>query len=436
MEVSVLNKIKIMLINLIFTLGYSGIISAGLGENLSAVWGRATATREGQVGTAVVLTAVTVATCYGLYKLNLAFKEYYAAAKPKLAAWKSSTSDEFTPLMRLAQRAHEHNVGAEAEGLITGAVTQNLSDCDYVNQGAKGSVFTDLKALHLALLTYDNSTTIVTKLKSSAVITEQQRNIIEFIKVLLRYGTEITVKQAEHPALKLAQAEIATDVDASKVVVVEDDNSGSGGATESKQELVGAAAVPENTLAQNLALYFRLLNETNLGPEQYANNWQEVEQLLNRGLIDVNSRDEHGLSGLMIAIKNVNLAMVSCLLRHGADIRARTWFLGDDLTPMMFLAFADTTIVLYQEAHVLEIIKNINERELLLLQRDMCNGTIATAIYAPKSLDDQKFEELMRGAFPAEIALKFTRRYIATKYVIALFSKAEPFSFRKWLGFR
>jgi ankyrin repeat protein len=149
--------------------------------------------------------------------------------------------------------------------------------------------------------------------------------------------------------------------------------------------------------------------------------------LLSTCLVDVGVRDESGQTGLMIAVKRVNLAMVNCLLRHGANVRAKFNYnnlFHDDseaLTPFMFLAFADTGDEFYREVAALEMISLLNQHELALIKHDMEHGIVPRAMSAPESPDDARFKELIKRYHSAETALKFIRRHTGTKHVIQLF---------------
>jgi hypothetical protein len=68
---------KFTLLTLIFTLGYSGIISAGLTDRLSSAWRKSMETRDGQVQAAVAVTAFTLVAGYSAYRLGSAVSTWY-----------------------------------------------------------------------------------------------------------------------------------------------------------------------------------------------------------------------------------------------------------------------------------------------------------------------------------------------------------------------
>lgn len=352
-------------------------------------------------------------------------------------------SDNFTPLMYLAQVAHKYDsADIMAQRLI---ISMAVADqADYVNQCAGIA-----NAMHLALLAFNNiSTSLLSNSHSSEIRSLNQRNIIAFIKILLAHNARLTAKQMEHSAVKIAQNELeiaqqarAAEQTAQARAVVSDlidglidqvvavgnvstegGSGGGGGVTESKG---GLTAPPENTPAENLKLYFELINGTNFSLAAYTDNWREVERLLTHRLVDVNARDEDGQTGLMIAVKNVNPAMVNCLLRYRADVRAGFNYnlLHDDFgfIPIMFLSLADTTNEFYQEAAAIAIIKALNNYELALTKRDMLHGRSVQACYATLGQYDQQFYQLMRSHFGAPESVGVLISCYNAKFTMPLF---------------
>ncbi|HLB93872.1 MAG TPA: ankyrin repeat domain-containing protein, partial [Candidatus Babeliales bacterium] len=172
-------------------------------------------------------------------------------------------------------------------------------------------------------------------------------------------------------------------------------------------------------------LYFELINGTNFSLAAYTDNWREVERLLTHRLVDVNARDEDGQTGLMIAVKNVNPAMVNCLLRYRADVRAgfnyNLWHGDCGFIPIMFLILADTANEFYQEAAAIAIIKALNNYELALTKRDMLNGSITKTRYATPGQYDQQFYQLMRSHFGAPESVSVLISCYNAKFTMPLF---------------
>lgn len=559
---------------------------SALSDRMSTAWGRATATREGRIGTAVVLTVAGIAVSYSLYR---AFLEYHNKQKMAIAekitkglaaSVKSGNvaaaraisaqgvdvikeavdsgnltviiaaiegytgqsdlnqydgngktvliyailngdsnlvnqllnsgananqadKDGFTPLMYLAQVAHKYEQVAQIAQLL---ISKAISQAAYVNQSGPLGV----NALNLALLAYNNlSTGLLTGIRHSDTISQQQKNIISFIKILLEHDAKITERQITHPIVKLileaainaddlalvtklvnqgaevnlagehnftpliylaqhaakcknigAMAELLiervsdkktyvnqqVDIEITPVVVsalivalkaydqanvladsktVQDNISAFikvllkyGAALEGevsiRQRIKNHPAI-KRVQAENQALYFKLIHGTNSSKGAYESNWQQVDDLLISNLVDVNAVDEFGYTGLMIATERVNLAMVRCLLNHGANVCVRNR--DNNFTPIMYISYLYEGDEFYDESAALEIIKLLNQAELALVAHATSDGaSIASSPVAPNATDE-RFFRLIRKAFAPELAVKFIACYIRSKNI-------------------